>query len=169
MHYLQKSASFFELLRLYAQTSPPQTTFRRREGRISPAMPNRSPTALLNDTVIGHWTKPADQAKSRRKRSEACDGDGATGRTRTGDLLITNQLLYLLSHSSIWQSALTTTDILTRKCRFVNGKDEKTVLHLKRKRCFRRREPSVLPEDAALRKDCGGNPCAPGLPPRCVS
>ena len=25
---------------------------------------------------------------------------GATGRTRTGDLLITNQLLYLLSHSS---------------------------------------------------------------------
>ena len=26
---------------------------------------------------------------------------GATGRTRTGDLLITNQLLYQLSHSSI--------------------------------------------------------------------
>ena len=27
---------------------------------------------------------------------------GATGRTRTGDLLITNQLLYQLSHSSIF-------------------------------------------------------------------
>ena len=27
---------------------------------------------------------------------------GATGRTRTGDLLITNQLLYQLSHSSIY-------------------------------------------------------------------
>ena len=26
--------------------------------------------------------------------------DGATGRIRTGDLLITNQLLYQLSHSS---------------------------------------------------------------------
>lgn len=26
---------------------------------------------------------------------------GATGRTRTGDLLITNQLLYRLSHSSV--------------------------------------------------------------------
>ena len=27
---------------------------------------------------------------------------GATGRIRTGDLLITNQLLYQLSHSSIY-------------------------------------------------------------------
>ena len=36
--------------------------------------------------------------------SEPCGGisdAGATGRTRTGDLLITNQLLYRLSHSSI--------------------------------------------------------------------
>ena len=31
---------------------------------------------------------------------ERFHGDGATGRTRTGDLLITNQLLYQLSHSS---------------------------------------------------------------------
>ena len=28
---------------------------------------------------------------------------GATGRTRTGDLLITNQLLYQLSHSSAYR------------------------------------------------------------------
>ena len=31
---------------------------------------------------------------------------GATGRTRTADLLITNQLLYQLSHSSIWSFCL---------------------------------------------------------------
>ena len=40
---------------------------------------------------------------------------GATGRTRTGDLLITNQLLYQLSHSSASNGR-----ILTQKMRFVN-------------------------------------------------
>ena len=49
--------------------------------------------------------------KDKRTRGKVClfAGDfsprslayGATGRTRTGDLLITNQLLYQLSHSSI--------------------------------------------------------------------
>ena len=36
---------------------------------------------------------------------------GATGRTRTDDLLITNELLYQLSHSSVC-ATLSTTDIL---------------------------------------------------------
>ena len=33
-------------------------------------------------------------------------GPGATGRTRTGDLLITNQLLYQLSHSSVFHKCV---------------------------------------------------------------
>ena len=42
-------------------------------------------------------------SKTKKKGSEPKDSkpqNGATGRTRTGDLLITNQLLYRLSHSS---------------------------------------------------------------------
>ena len=38
--------------------------------------------------------------------AEASAFSGATGRTRTGDLLITNQLLYQLSHSSITAGAI---------------------------------------------------------------
>ena len=39
--------------------------------------------------------------KRKPRKTFAFRGLGAIGRTRTGDLLITNQLLYQLSHSSI--------------------------------------------------------------------
>ena len=39
------------------------------------------------------------------ERSEACTDDGAGGRIRTPDLLITNQLLYQLSYTSRWLCA----------------------------------------------------------------
>ena len=39
--------------------------------------------------------------KKEKAPAKASAFSGATGRTRTGDLLITNQLLYQLSHSSI--------------------------------------------------------------------
>ena len=48
-------------------------------------------------------------SKTKKKGSEPKDSkpqNGATGRTRTGDLLITNQLLYRLSHSSDSQALL---------------------------------------------------------------
>ena len=41
--------------------------------------------------------------KEKRARLTGSFLFGATGRTRTGDLLITNQLLYQLSHSSAYR------------------------------------------------------------------
>ena len=44
--------------------------------------------------------------KKEKAPAKASAFSGATGRTRTGDLLITNQLLYQLSHSSITAGAI---------------------------------------------------------------
>ena len=41
-----------------------------------------------------------NKQKKEKAPAKASAFSGATGRTRTGDLLITNQLLYQLSHSS---------------------------------------------------------------------
>ena len=46
---------------------------------------------------------PTCFSKIKRARFVSPFYFGATGRTRTGDLLITNQLLYQLSHSSAYR------------------------------------------------------------------
>ena len=46
---------------------------------------------------------------------------GAGGRIRTPDLLITNQLLYRLSYTSIFVRCPTASNIVTGKCVFVKG------------------------------------------------
>ena len=47
-----------------------------------------------------------------------CQSNGAGGRTRTPDLLITNQLLYQLSYTSLWTSV--TTNIISHSTVLVN-------------------------------------------------
>ena len=54
--------------------------------------------------IASRATFARDEIRQISKEIGAAKGShffGATGRTRTGDLLITNQLLYQLSHSSI--------------------------------------------------------------------
>ena len=54
--------------------------------------------AILGPKAIG---RKINRLVHQDQRTLGCGAHGAEGRTRTGDLLITNQLLYQLSYSSV--------------------------------------------------------------------
>ena len=73
--------------------------------------PSKSSTTDLQSAPFGHsGTPPYEIVKS-------C---GAGGRTRTPDLLITNQLLYQLSYTSVERSSVTRS-IIPDSYQFVNN------------------------------------------------
>ena len=68
---------------------------------VSPLLPVLPPRSVEfnNFTAISLVVKKSRLQTQKCLQAIIC---GATGRIRTGDLLITNQLLYQLSHSSIY-------------------------------------------------------------------
>lgn len=62
-----------------------------------------SPLSHYHEALNHFWISSGTIFTQNKKNREAHSytvSSGATGRTRTADLLITNQLLYQLSHSS---------------------------------------------------------------------
>ena len=93
---------------------PPLATRELLRMNLCPSKPRRRPEGVsrLKINQIKAQRSGFDLERRRNRgnellcphgseRSGACADDGAGGRTRTPDLLITNQLLYQLSYTSI--------------------------------------------------------------------
>ena len=87
------------LVRFVGTTADRVVTIPNRERRFPEGKPRRAGAG--DRTRTGTVSLPVDfeSTTSTNSITPAC---GATGQIRTGDLLITNQLRYLLRYNSMW-------------------------------------------------------------------